>query len=399
MKGEGQALVPRLRFPEFRDAGEWDVQPLGEVCEVLNNRRKPITSSNRISGPYPYYGASGIVDYVADFIFDERLVLVGEDGAKWGTFEKTAFIAEGKYWVNNHAHVLKSLGMNDVLLEAYLTMLDVGPYINGAAPPKLTLGKLKQIPVVMPVFAAEQQKIADCLSSLNALIAAQAEKVDALKTHKKGLMQQLFPCEGETVPRLRFPEFRDAGEWRKTHIGKICQTYSGGTPSSTNKKYYGGKIPFIRSAEIDKDRTELSLTKEGLQESSANMVRKGDILYALYGANSGEVAIAKIDGAINQAILCLKSEGSNNFIYQFLSFNKNRIIDKYIQGGQGNLSGEIVKSIAVSLPELNEQQKIADCLSSLDALITAHTEKLEALKSHKKGLMQQLFPSPEAVSA
>ena len=189
---EGET-VPRLRFSEFREAGEWRIKPLEKICEVLNNRRKPITSSNRVSGPYPYYGASGIVDYVADFIFDDRLVLVGEDGAKWGAFEKTAFIAEGKYWVNNHAHVLKSLGLNDVLLEAYLTMLDVGPYITGAAPPKLTLGKLKQIPITVPALPEEQQKIADCLSSLDALIAAHTEKLDALKSHKKGLMQQLFP--------------------------------------------------------------------------------------------------------------------------------------------------------------------------------------------------------------
>lgn len=194
------------------------------------------------------------------------------------------------------------------------------------------------------------------------------------------------------MPKLRFPEFRDAGEWQPDSIDNVCTTYSGGTPTSSIKRFYGGSIPFIRSAEIDKKSTELLLTPEGLNKSSAKMVQKGDILYALYGANSGDVAIAHLDGAINQAILCMRSTSSNNFIFQYLSNNKDRIVSKYVQGGQGNLSGDIVKSITIPFPKAAEQQKIADCLSSLDALIAAHTDKLAALKTHKQGLLQQLFP-------
>ncbi|MBE7457387.1 MAG: restriction endonuclease subunit S [Phycisphaerae bacterium] len=194
-KGESH---PRLRFPEFRDAPEWEEKEIGDICEILNGRRIPISSSDRRPGPYPYYGASGIVDFVDNFIFDERLLLVGEDGAKWGAFEKTAFIAEGKYWVNNHAHVLRCVKVNDTLLENYLTMADVGPFITGNAPPKLTLAKLKSIPVPVPESEDEQQQIAACLSSLDALIAAQSRKLDGLQAHKKGLMQQLFPSpEGD----------------------------------------------------------------------------------------------------------------------------------------------------------------------------------------------------------
>src|SRR5690606_12002679 len=141
---------------------------------------------------------------IHDYIFDERLLLVGEDGAKCGVFEKTAFIAEGKYWVNNHTHVLKVMEVSDSLLENYITMLDIGPYVSGTAPPKLTLAKLKTIPIPVPPSSAEQQKIADCLTSLDEVIAAQGRKVEALKAHKRGLMQQLFPREGETCPRLRF---------------------------------------------------------------------------------------------------------------------------------------------------------------------------------------------------
>ncbi len=194
------------------------------------------------------------------------------------------------------------------------------------------------------------------------------------------------------VPRLRFPEFRDAGPWETVPIGDSCESFSGGTPTTTQKDYYGGDIPFIRSAEIGAKSTELHLTKKGLFNSAAKMVRKGDVLIALYGANSGDVATAKTDGAINQAILCLRSSGSNRFLYQTLQSLKKWIVSTYLQGGQGNLSGEIVKSIRIRLPKLPEQRKIADCLSSLDELIAAQAQKIAALKAHKKGLLQQLFP-------
>lgn len=194
------------------------------------------------------------------------------------------------------------------------------------------------------------------------------------------------------VPRLRFPEFRNACEWKPRTLGSVCSSFSGGTPSTSQPEYYDGDIPFIRSAEIGRDKTELFLTRSGLSNSAAKIITKGDVLVALYGANSGDVALARIDGAINQAILCLKSKESNAFIYQFLSYKKDWVVATYLQGGQGNLSGDIVKSISVCFPPPKEQQKIADCLTSLDDLIAAQARKLDAFKTHKKGLMQQLFP-------
>ena len=196
------------------------------------------------------------------------------------------------------------------------------------------------------------------------------------------------------VPALRFPEFQGMIGWEKTYIYEECPNpYSGGTPKTTEKKYYGGNIPFIRSAEIGKDKTELSITQEGLNSSSAKMIQKGDLLIALYGANSGDIAISKIDRAINQAILCLKAKSNNLFIYYTLLKKQKDIVSKYLQGGQGNLSGEIIKSIDFYIPQEIEQQKIANCLSSLDELIEATAQKVRALEKHKKGLMQRLFPA------
>lgn len=269
---------------------------------------------------------------------------------------------------------------------------------TGIGAGKIETDVLAGLPIYLPA-PTEQQKIADCLSSLDELITAETQKLDALKTHKKGLMQQLFPREGETVPRLRFPVFREEGDWEPKTIGDSCGSFSGGTPSTTNKSFYGGEIPFIRSAEIDKDATELFLSNEGLENSAAKMVKAGDILVALYGANSGDVALSKINGAINQAILCLRHETNNMFVYQYLAHKKEWIIATFIQGGQGNLSGEIIKAINLLFPKPREQRCIADCLSSLDDLITAQSQKIDALKTHKKGLMQQLFPMQEEVQA
>lgn len=197
----------------------------------------------------------------------------------------------------------------------------------------------------------------------------------------------------QMVPELRFPEFQAAGVWEEKKLGEITDSFSGGTPNTSENRYYGGTIPFIRSAEIDEIKTELFLTQDGLKNSSAKMVNEGDVLVALYGANSGDVAVSKINGAINQAILCLRHRGNNPFIYFYLTFKKNWILSKFIQGGQGNLSGEIIKSIPILIPSLPEQQKIADCLSSLDEVISLESQKLQSLQSYKKGLLQNLFPA------
>ena len=246
-----------------------------------------------------------------------------------------------------------------------------------------------------PVKKEEQQKIADCLSSIDELIDTESRKLKALEKYKKGLMQKLFPAEGKTLPEWRFPEFQGCGEWKSKSIGKACKMFSGGTPDTSKKEFYGGTIPFIRSAEINKSSTELFITEEGFKNSSAKMVKKGDILIALYGANSGEVALSKIDGAINQAILCLRHETNNVFVYHYFTHMKNWIISKYIQGGQGNLSGQNIKSVNLYFPKAEEQQKIADFLSEIDTMITGQSNKVEQLKAHKKGLMQGLFPSFE----
>lgn len=194
-------------------------------------------------------------------------------------------------------------------------------------------------------------------------------------------------------PKIRLKGF--CGEWEETSIGDISTSFSGGTPSVGVASYYGGDIPFIRSGEIGEERTQLFITKEGLNSSSARMVDEGTLLYALYGATSGEVSISKINGAINQAILAIypKKGYSSKYLSHYLRAKKESIVGTLLQGGQGNLSGALVKGISISLPKLLEEQKaVATYLDALDALIQSTTKKIESLKQVKAASLQSMFP-------
>ena len=191
------------------------------------------------------------------------------------------------------------------------------------------------------------------------------------------------------VPKLRFDGFSE--DWIDRRLGNIASFFSGGTPTSTDKSYYSGTIPFIGSGKINAVAVNQYITEEALQNSSAKLVAVGDLLYALYGATSGQVAISKINGAINQAVLCIRSNENKYFLKTWLEHHKERILATYLQGGQGNLSAQIVKLLKLKLPTLPEQQKIAAFLTAVDTKIEQLTQKEALLKQYKKGVMQKIF--------
>ena len=200
------------------------------------------------------------------------------------------------------------------------------------------------------------------------------------------------------TPILRFKGFTD--DWEQRKLGEISETYSGGTPKVSIKSFYNKKeIPFIRSSDIHKNTTELYITKEGLEESSAKLVSKGQILYALYGATSGEVDISKIDGAINQAILAINTHDNiNYFIMLFLNKNKDKIIKKYIQGGQGNLSAKIVKNININITSKKEEKEISTFIKKFEKIFTLYERKTRLLSKLRTFLTQRLFSNSSKVS-
>jgi len=194
------------------------------------------------------------------------------------------------------------------------------------------------------------------------------------------------------VPNLRFPEFE--GEWEKIKLKDVCTFYSGGTPSSSNKDYYTGDIPFIRSGELHESCTELFISKDGLNNSSAKIVHKGDLLLALYGATSGDIAISQIEGAINQAILCINTEQSKEYIKAVWQKHVQKILQTYLQGGQGNLSADIVKNISFYFALSKEQDKLANFIRLLDERIATQNKIIEKLQSLIKGLVDSLLENP-----
>lgn len=416
MSGEKTKLVPKLRFPEFRGAEPWKPIELGEASTPVTERvgeRKliPVSISagigfvpqaekfgRDISGNQ-YHLYTLVRD--GDFVYNKGNSLKFPEGCiyllqGWGQVAApNVFICfrlkDG--YSNSFFQNCFEANLHGKKLKRHITS---GARSNGL----LNISKDAFFGVEIPTpTLQEQQKIADCLSSLDELIAAQARKVDALKTHKKGLMQQLFPREGETQPRLRFPEFRDAGDWGDQAVGDFGSIVTGSTPSTTQPAFYGGDIPFVSPADISDlcfvHQTKTTLTPEGYAETRP--IRAGSVLFVCIGSTIGKVAQNVQDCATNQQINAVipSPKHSDGFVYFALSYASERIA--LLAGKQAVpiINKSLFSSVRIRAPKLDEQQRIASCLSSLDAVIAAEAQGIEALRTHKKGLMQQLFPSLE----
>ncbi|OFY87422.1 MAG: hypothetical protein A3F72_04270 [Bacteroidetes bacterium RIFCSPLOWO2_12_FULL_35_15] len=252
--------------------------------------------------------------------------------------------------------------------------------------PYIGITQQRELEIAIPTLP-EQQKIASFLSLIDEKMQQLTRKKELLKRYKKGVMQQLFSG------KLRFKDENGKAfpKLEEKRLGDFCSFFSGGTPASTNKEFYSGTIPFIGSGNIYDSEVDSFITEKALNSSSTKIVEKGDLLYALYGANSGEVAISKINGAINQAILCIRSEENIEYLYYVLLLNKDKIVAKYLQGGQGNLSANIIKRLKYKLPQVEEQKKIANYLSNIDNKIESVNKQIAQTQTFKKGLLQQMF--------
>lgn len=249
----------------------------------------------------------------------------------------------------------------------------------------------------------EQQKIADCLSSVDGLIAAEGRRLEALKANKKGLMQQLFPQPGETQPRLRFPEFRDKGEWGEHALMDIATFRRGSFPQPYGlPEWYDEQngMPFVQVFDVSdnfrlKENTKSKISKLGAQKSV--FIAEGTLIVTLQGS-IGRVAITHYDAYIDRTLLIFET-----FLRPIDKVFFARLIQNLFDLEKEKAPGGIIKTITkealsdfkVKLPLMSEQEKIADCLSSLDNQIAAQAAKIESLKQYMRGLMQQLFPAPE----
>uniref|UniRef100_UPI003B969361 restriction endonuclease subunit S n=1 Tax=Photobacterium leiognathi TaxID=553611 RepID=UPI003B969361 len=262
---------------------------------------------------------------------------------------------------------------------------------TGTSYPAINSPVLARLKVNHPCQVEEHIKLGVYFQCVENQLKLHQIKFTKLQQLKKAMLGKMFPKNGNREPELRFTGFSKV--WSNKKLVDITDSYSGGTPTVGMKEYYGGDIPFIRSGEIASNRTELFVTVKGLKNSSAKMVEKGCILYALYGATSGEVAISKIDGAINQAILAIKptSNYDSRFIALWLEWKKQEIISTYLQGGQGNLSGAIIKNLSFHFPCFDEQNKIGEYFQNLDRLINLQQQQIDKLKNLKQAYLTRMF--------
>jgi type I restriction enzyme S subunit len=402
------ALVPKLRFPEFLETEGWNNE---EVRDLLDESRTPSLQndpSRRITvrlhlqgvehrehrGTESTESTNNFCRKVGQFIYGKQNIHKGAFGiipSHLHGFETSQDLPCFDFkdrccaqWLYYHFS-----------REAVYSPLELK--MTGTGSKRLNEKSFLELAIAAPEYP-EQQKIAECLSSVDELIAAQARKLDALKNHKKGLMEQLFPREGETQPRFRFPEFQNAGEWEVQRLDELAHYENG--KAHENDISENGRYIVVNSKFISTEGAVRKFSNEGFCVAD-----KGDVLMVLSDVPNGR-AIAKcyfVESddlyTVNQRICRIRPTKVNGrFLFYLLDRNSYFLnFDDGIK--QTNLRKEDVVGFPLCVPaQPDEQQRIASCLSSLDALITSETQKLEALKTHKKGLMQQLFPSPEEVA-
>lgn len=416
------ALVPKLRFPEFQSAGNWTTKKLGALATISTEKvgtnscvPMSITSGVGLVSQEDKFGrviaGDSYKNYLLlkphDFAYNKSATkeypegfLTLYSGTKLAAVPNSIFTC---FRISGDSPDVRFLNyqFSDNLHGRWLRQfIQVGARAHGSL--SINDNDLMALPVPVPAGTTsvdEQKKIADCLSSVDELIAAQARKVDALKTHKKGLMQQLFPRDGETQPRLRFHEFKDDGEWVTEPLVHLADYENGKAYEKDIAE--NGKYVVVNSRFIS---TDGAIRK--YSNADYLIAKTGEVLMVLSDLPKGK-ALAKcffVEAddryAVNQRVCRLKpTRIDGKFLYYIL--NRHPRLLAFDDGlNQTHLSKGGVTECPLCVPaEKAEQQRIAACLSSLDALITAETQKLEALKTHKKGLMQQLFPSPEEVDA
>lgn len=372
--------IPEIRFEGF--SGEWRETIIGDLLIVNSGK----DYKHLEKGNIPVYGTGGYMLSVNQSLSDKDSIGIGRKG----TINKPQLLKAPFWTVDTLFHLEPKKKVN--LLFSYNLLQNINwlRYDESTGVPSLSKATIVKVKVNSPELE-EQTQIGNFFQQLDKLIDLQTRAVESAETYKKAMLQKMFPQKGEKVPRVRFEGF--SGDWSEFKIGNITSSYSGGTPSVTESSYYNGDIPFIRSGEIDSKETELFITELGLNNSSAKMVEKGDILYALYGATSGEVSRSKIKGAINQAILAIrpKTQFCSEYLCQLLGFMKDEIVNKYLQGGQGNLSGAIIKDLKITLPDLKEQTQIGNFFQKLDQNIESEKKKLEQYQTMKRALLQRMF--------
>lgn len=426
-KDTKQRVVPALRFPEFSDMQEWEEIPMHQIGKTLTGLSGKNSSDFGYGNRYITY-KQVYSDTVNDFDKCEKVFVnksekqncVQQGDVLFTTSSETPDevgissvilkpLPETIY-LNSFCFILRPYDINNLytqfakhLFQSPIYRKRINKLAQGAI--RFNLSKAQFINLSLPIAVSlkEQQKIADCLSSIDALIKATENKIDELKTHKKGLMQQLFPAEGKMVPTLRFPEFQNAGEWKPYKLNDFGSFFRGLTYSTADVSNNNEGIGVLRSTNIQNNRLILDKDLVFVNKtcSSEQRLQKGDIVICM--SNGSKTLVGKnaeldqdISYDLTVGAFCSIFRPKNVFAKYLLQTDSyTKFVALAIGGGNiNNLKNSDLENFVQFAPtKPEEQKKIADCLSSVDDLIMAQTNRLEAFKAHKKGLMQQLFPN------
>jgi len=417
-KDNRNTLTPKLRFPQFRNHPMWDTKLGGELFDQTNNRGAsaglPVLAITQEHGAIPRDEIDYHVSVTDKSIETYKEVLPGDFIISLRSFQ--GGIEYSKYHgICSPAYVVlrKKAEISDAfykyLFKSHGFIQQLTKNLEGIRDGKMISYKqFSELRLPCP-SSSEQRKIAECLSTLDELIEAESRKLDALKDHKKGLMQQLFPREGETRPRLRFPEFQSNDEWRTVPLSELLRekpVYGANAPAVP----YSETLPtYLRITDIDDDGRFIRANKVSVAiiPSEDNFLRLGDIVLARTGASVGKsYQYKETDGDLVFAGFLIRlrphpEKVVSTYLFNFLRTDRywNWVRITSARSGQPGINSAEYSALPIPMPPdgdigLAEQQRIADCLSSVDDLIAVQSDKLEALRTHKRGLMQQLLPNP-----
>ena len=365
---------------------DWEVKRLGEIVSFLDENRRPIkeTERSKMKGPYPYYGASGIIDYVNDYLFDDELILLGEDGANiLSRATPLAFMVEGKVWVNNHAHVLKTRdGYDRKFVTEYLESIKYDKYNTGTAQPKLNKEVCLSIPIVVPPLS-EQKRIAEVLSTWDKAIQLTEQLIRQKEQRKKWLMQNLL------TGKMRLKGF--SGEWMEMHLGDMFS-------ERNETKYFD--LPLLSIGQNGVYPQDESVKKDTSNEDKSKYKRicPGDIGYNTMRMWQGRSALSELEGIVSPAYTVVTPKKNADSIFFSYLFKMPKMTNLFWRNSQGlvddtlNCKFKDFSIVKVKLPKAKEEQAaIAQVLQAADKEISLLKAKAEKLREQKKGMMQVLL--------
>lgn len=379
---------PKIRFGKFNN--KWKKNKLDKVVDFFDNQRIPIDSGERKAGPYPYYGASGIIDYVDGYIFNGEYVLLAEDGANIILRSSPiAYLSKGKFWLNNHAHIMKmKTGSNEFLIQL-LEKQNYEKYNTGTAQPKLNGDVVKNITLHFP-SDEEQFTIGSLFRTLDVLLASYKDNLTNYQSLKATMLSKMFPKAGQTVPEVRLDGFE--GEWTIKRADEIFKSVS-----EKNRAL----LPVLSASQADgmvlRDEIGIDIKYDEAALNNYKVVKPGQFVIHLRSFQGG-FALSKLEGITSPAYTIIDFIDKKNNIPDFWNsiltsrdfIKRLETVTYGIRDGK-SISFKDFSSLKFVYPELEEQQAIGAYFANLENVIVAHREKITQLETLKKKLLQDMF--------